>query len=53
MPNHDYRPDLMGSATVNPQGPIEAGSWQSYTLVYTAGKFGIDDQGGLKVATPA
>ncbi len=50
MPNHDYRRDLMGSATVSPQGPIEAGSWQSYTLVYTAGKFGIDDQGGLKIA---
>lgn len=50
MPNHDYRRDLMGFATVTPQGPIEAGSWQSYTLVYTAGKFGIDDQGGLKVA---
>ncbi|MCG7519819.1 DUF3604 domain-containing protein [Ruegeria sp. Ofav3-42] len=50
MPNHDYRPDLMGSAELSPAGPIEAGSWQSYTLTYTAGKFGIDDQGGLKVA---
>jgi hypothetical protein len=50
MPNHDYRPDLMGSATVTPSGSIVAGSWQSFTVVYTAGKFGIDDQGGVKLA---
>ncbi len=50
MPNHDYRRDLMGSARVTPQQPVEAGSWQSYTLIYTAGKFGIDDQGGVKLA---
>lgn len=50
MPNHDYRRDLMGSAEIFPAGPVEAGSWASFKLVYTAGKFGIDDLGGMKVA---
>lgn len=50
MPNHDYRPDLMGHAVIEPAGPIEAGSWQSLVLTYTAGKFGIDDNGGLRLA---
>jgi hypothetical protein len=40
---------LAGSATVTPDGSAEAGSWQSFTLVYTAGRFGIDDSGSLKV----
>ena len=50
MPYHDYRPDLMGSAAIEPVGRFEAGSWQSFTLTYTCGKFGIDDRGSLKVA---
>jgi hypothetical protein len=41
--------ELAGSATVSPDGPVEAGSWQSFVLVYTAGKFGIDDSGSLKI----
>lgn len=39
----------MGSATLEPCGAFEAGSMQSFTLVYTAGSFGIDDTGSLKV----
>ncbi|NNF78222.1 MAG: DUF3604 domain-containing protein, partial [Rhizobiales bacterium] len=50
MPYSEYRPELMGSATLDPSGPIEAGSWQTFELVYTAGKFGIDDTGSLKIA---
>lgn len=49
MPYNDYRADLMGSATLAPQGRFEVGSWQSFKLIYTAGKFGIDDQGGFKI----
>jgi hypothetical protein len=49
MPYSDYRPDLMGSATLDPSGRFEAGSLQSFTLVYTAGSFGIDDTGSIKV----
>jgi hypothetical protein len=49
MPYSDYRPDLMGSATLDPSGSFEAGSLQSFTLVYTAGAFGIDDTGSVKI----
>ncbi len=49
MPASRYRPDLMGSATLEPAGSFEAGSWQSFALVYTAGRFGIDDTGSIKI----
>ena len=49
MPFSDYRPDLMGSACVTPSGKFEAGSMQSFALVYTAGTFGIDDTGSIKI----
>ena len=49
MPYSDYRPDLMGSATLTPSGNFEAGSMQSFTLVYTAGAFGVDDTGSIKI----
>ena len=49
MPYSDYRPDLMGSARLTPAGSFEAGSLQSFTLVYTAGAFGIDDTGSIKI----
>jgi hypothetical protein len=39
----------MGSAAISPQGEFEAGSFQSFTLTYTAGYFGIDDTGSLKI----
>jgi hypothetical protein len=40
----------MGSATIEPAGAFEAGSFQSFTLTYTAGFFGIDDSGGIRIA---
>ena len=49
MPHSHYLPERMGSATISPAGRFEAGSFQSFTLVYTAGYFGIDDTGSLKV----
>jgi hypothetical protein len=49
MPYSDYRPELMGSATLEPSGRFEAGSMQSFTLTYTCGRFGIDDTGSLKI----
>src|SRR5579863_2906077 len=49
MPYSDYRPDLMGFAHLEPSGAFEAGSYQSFTLVYTAGAFGLDDTGSLKI----
>jgi hypothetical protein len=49
MPTSDYRPDLMGHASLAPSGCVEAGSWQSFTLTYTAGRFGVDDTGSIKI----
>ena len=49
MPTSDYRPDLMGHASLVPSGCFEAGSWQSFTLTYTVGRFGVDDTGSIKI----
>lgn len=49
MPHSTYLPEKMGSATVSPTGRFEAGSYQSFTVTYTAGYFGIDDSGSIKV----
>ena len=49
MPHSIYLPERMGTATISPQGAFEAGSFQSFTLVYTAGYFGIDDTGSIKI----
>ncbi len=50
MPFSTYLPEEMGSATLAPAGPFEAGSFQELTLVYTAGLFGIDDTGMIKIS---
>src|SRR5205814_5117942 len=39
----------MGTAEISPVGSFEAGSFESFTLVYTAGYFGIDDTGSIKI----
>jgi hypothetical protein len=44
-----YLNDRAGHATISPTTPCEAGAFASLTLVYTAGYFGIDDTGGLKI----
>lgn len=49
MPHSRYAAALMGSATIDPQGEFEAGSFASFTLTYAAGYFGIDDTGSIKV----
>lgn len=43
-------PMLLGSVILDQSGAFEAGSFQSITLSYTAGRFGIDDSGSLRVA---
>ena len=40
---------LLGSAVLDQTGEFEAGSYQSFTLTYTAGRFGIDDSGSIRV----
>jgi len=49
MPHSTYLPKKMGRAWVEPNGTFEAGSYQSFTVVYEAGYFGIDDSGALKI----
>ena len=49
MPHSTYLPERMGTAEITPTGAFEAGSFQSFTLVYTAGYFGIDDTGSIKI----
>ena len=39
----------LGSVSISPSGSFEAGSYQTFTLVYTAGKFGIDDSGSMRI----
>ncbi len=50
MPHLNYLPEEMGTATLTPDAPIEAGSYTSLVYTYTAGKFGIDDTGGIKIS---
>ncbi len=40
---------LLGTAVLDKSGEFEAGSYQSFTLTYTAGRFGIDDSGSLRI----
>jgi Protein of unknown function (DUF3604) len=49
VPHSTYLPEQMGTARISPTGSFEAGSFQSFTLVYTAGYFGIDDTGSIKI----
>ena len=42
-------PHLLGTAELTPGGEFEAGSFGSFTLTYTTGKFGIDDTGSIRI----
>jgi hypothetical protein len=44
-----YLADRAGHASITPVTPCEAGAFAALTLTYTAGYFGIDDTGGLKI----
>jgi hypothetical protein len=50
MPYSKYLPEHMGSAKLTTAGPFVAGSFAELTLVYTAGTFGIDDTGMVKIS---
>jgi hypothetical protein len=50
MPYSTYLPEHMGSIKLSPPGPFVAGSYAELTLVYTAGTFGIDDTGMVKIS---
>ncbi|MDH3379619.1 MAG: DUF3604 domain-containing protein [Gammaproteobacteria bacterium] len=42
-------PSELGSARLSPEGEFVAGSLQTLELIYSAGKYGIDDSGSLRV----
>jgi hypothetical protein len=50
MPYSKYLPEHMGSIELVTPGPFVAGSYAELVLVYTAGTFGIDDTGMVKVS---
>ena len=50
MPYSKYLPEHMGSIKLLSAGPFVAGSCAELVLVYTAGTFGIDDTGMVKVS---
>ena len=50
MPFSTYLPEHMGSIRLTPAGPFVAGSHAELTLIYTAGTFGIDDTGMVKIS---
>ena len=50
MPYSTYLPEHMGSIALHPAGPFVAGSHAELTLIYAAGKFGIDDTGMIKIS---
>jgi Protein of unknown function (DUF3604) len=45
----NYLPELMGSMAISSTDPFPAGSIQSLVFTYTAGEFGIDDTGSLRI----
>jgi len=49
MPHNTFRPDLMGEAKIDATDPVTCGDWASIELIYTAGHFGIDDSGSIKI----
>ena len=50
MPFSTYLPESMGTITLAPAGPFVAGAHAELVLVYTAGTFGIDDTGMVKIS---
>src|ERR1700692_4252667 len=50
MPFSTYLPEQMGSARLTRAGPFVAVSHAELTITYTAGTFGIDDTGMVKIS---
>jgi hypothetical protein len=42
-------PSHLGTAVLDKSGEFEAGTYHSFTLTYTAGRFGVDDSGSIRV----
>ena len=46
----DHAADLLGYATIDPPVPVVGGSVGTWTLTYTAGAYGVDEGGTIKIA---
>ena len=42
-------PSHLGTAVLDKSGEFEAGTYHSFRLTYTAGRFGVDDSGSIRV----
>jgi hypothetical protein len=49
MSSEIYAPDHIGRVHIDAPDEVLAGSMQTLRVVYTAGRFGIDDQGGIRL----
>jgi hypothetical protein len=49
MSHSSYLRNKIGSAKIIPDDDLVAGSYTSFNLVYTAGYYGVDESGGLKI----
>ena len=47
--NNAIDPKKLGVVKLNPTGEFEAGSYQTFEWIYTAGTFGIDDSGSIRI----
>jgi hypothetical protein len=47
----DYMAREIGTVALTPGGPVVAGGWVSFELVFTAGRFGMDDTGSIRICT--
>ncbi|MDH3668620.1 MAG: DUF3604 domain-containing protein [Paracoccaceae bacterium] len=45
-----HGPKDLGSATLTPTAPCEVRSFQTLSVTYTVGRFGLDDTGAIRVA---
>jgi len=50
MPFSTYHRDRIGAASIEPRHPLVAGSLEEITITYTAGDFGVDDTGAIKIS---
>jgi hypothetical protein len=50
MPFSTYQRARVGAVAIEPQRPLVAGSFEEVTITYTAGDFGVDDTGAIKVS---
>lgn len=50
MPFSTYMQSEIGRAEIEPKHPLVAGSHAELTITYTAGSFGIDDTGAIKIS---